>query len=140
MDILDNAGIPNNLAPGNHDLGSIASTSCCTTRTSRRSRYDLPANPWYGGWLGEESGQVDRLNKDNYELFTAGGIDFLIIHLEVDMPTYAVAWANEIIDRYPEPAGHHQHPRVPEGRWVTGAEPDHTADPTVSPPSRCGTS
>ena len=70
--------------------------------TSRPSATTCPVNPWYGGWLGEEAGQVQRLNKDNYELFTAGGIDFLIIHLEIDMPTYAVQWADEIIDRYPD--------------------------------------
>ncbi len=102
MDTLDNAGIPNNLAPGNHDLGTGGTTSSFYDQYFPPSRYDLPANPWYGGWLGEEAGQVQRLNKDNYELFTAGGIDFLIVHLEIDMPTYAVQWANEIIDRYPD--------------------------------------
>ena len=78
MDILDNAGVPNAVSPGNHDL------STATTPTSNffdqyfpPSRYDLPANPWYAGWLGQEAGQIDRLNKDNYELFTAGGIDLL---------------------------------------------------------------
>ena len=101
MDILDNAGIPNNLAPGNHDLGTGGTTSNYYDTYFPPSRYDLPANPWYGGYLGEEAGQVQRLNKDNYELFTAGGIDFLVIHLEIDMPTYAVQWADEIIDRYP---------------------------------------
>jgi fibronectin type 3 domain-containing protein len=103
MDILDNAGIPNNLAPGNHDMSTPgAVTSNYFDQYFPPSRYDLPANPWYGGWLGEEAGQIERLNKDNYELFTAGGIDFLIIHLEIDMPTYAVQWADEIIDRYPD--------------------------------------
>ena len=101
MDILDNAGIPNNLAPGNHDLGLGGTTSTLYDLWFPPERYDLPQNPWYGGWLGEESGQINRLNKDNYELFSAAGIDFLIIHLEIDMPTYAVAWASEIISRHP---------------------------------------
>ncbi len=102
MDTLDNNGVPNAVSPGNHDLSSLAATSVYYDQYFPPSRYDLPANPWYGGWLGEEAGQTQRLNKDNYELFTAGGIDFLIIHLEVDMPTYAVAWANDIISRYPD--------------------------------------
>ncbi len=103
MDTLDNAGIPNNLAPGNHDMSNPgAVTSDLWDEYFPPERYNLPVNPWYGGWLGEEAGQVQRLNKDNYELFTAGGIDFLIIHLEIDMPTYAVQWADEIIDRYPD--------------------------------------
>ncbi len=102
MAILDAAGIPNNVAPGNHDLGVGGTTSRYFDQYFPPSRYNLPANPWYGGWLGEEAGQVQRLNKDNYELFSAGGIDFLIVHLEIDMPTYATQWANEIIDRYPD--------------------------------------
>jgi VCBS repeat-containing protein len=102
MDILDNNGIPNNLAPGNHDLGTGGTTSTYYDQYFPPSRYAPHSSTWYGGWLGEETGQVQRLNKDNYELFTAGGIDFLIIHLEIDMPSYAVQWANEIIDRYPD--------------------------------------
>ena len=56
MDILDNAGIPNNLAPGNHDLGTGGTTSNYYDTYFPPSRYDLPANPWYGGYLGEEFG------------------------------------------------------------------------------------
>jgi len=102
MDILDADGVPNNVAPGNHDLGSGGTTSRYFDLYFPPSRYDLPQNGWYGGWLGEEPGQVQRLNKDNYELFTAGGIDFLILHLEVDPPLYVLAWANDIISRYPD--------------------------------------
>ena len=93
----------NAVSPGNHDLSTAATRRrTSSTSTSRPVRYDLPANPWYEGWLGQEAGQIDRMNKDNYELFTAGGIDFLIIHLEVDVPDYALNWAAEIIGRYPE--------------------------------------
>ena len=42
------------------------------------------------------------MNKDNYQLFTAGGVDFLIIHLEVDAPDYVLNWADDIIGRHPE--------------------------------------
>src|SRR5207253_2399591 len=35
------------------------------------------------------------------ELFSVGGLDFLIIHVEHDWPDYAVAWADKIIKRYP---------------------------------------
>ena len=30
-----------------------------------------------------------------------GGLDFLIIHIEIDWPAYAVTWADKIIKRYP---------------------------------------
>ena len=35
MDILDAAGIPNNVAPGNHDLGAGGTTSTTSISTSR---------------------------------------------------------------------------------------------------------
>ena len=40
---------------------------------------------------------IDRQNKNNYELFSAGGMDFIIIHLEYDMPAYSVAWADRVL-------------------------------------------
>src|SRR3954468_3264623 len=57
--------------------------------------------PWYGGYLGAEAGETDRLYKNNYELFSAGGLDFLVIHIELDWPDYAVTWADKIVKRYP---------------------------------------
>ena len=45
---------------------------------------------------------TNRLNKDNYELFDVGGLKFLVIHIEVDMPAYAIAWAQNVIDAYPD--------------------------------------
>ncbi len=102
MLVLDDAGVPNNMAPGNHDMSTSGENFSFYDQYFPPSRYNMPSKPWYGGWLGEEAGQTQRLNKDNYELFSAGGIDFLVVHLEIDMPTYATAWANEIIDRYPD--------------------------------------
>ena len=51
-------------------------------------------NSWYGGYLGQlVSDPVNRLNKNNYELFSAGGLDFIILHLELDVPDYSLNWA-----------------------------------------------
>ena len=44
---------------------------------------------------------INRLNKNNYELFSVGGLDFLVIHIEMDWPDYAVTWADKIIKKYP---------------------------------------
>ncbi len=102
MDTLDAAGIPNNLAPGNHDV-SETGVADFYDEYFPPSRYDF--NSWYGGYLGDPSDaaaeSTDRLNKDNYELFEVGGLEFLIIHLEADMPGYSVNWAQNVIDAYP---------------------------------------
>ena len=58
--------------------------------------------PWYGGFLGQDvDDPINRQNKNNYELFSVGALDFLVIHIELDWPDYSVAWADKIIKRYP---------------------------------------
>ena len=103
MDILDDNAVPNNLAPGNHDLNS-AGVADFYDEYFPPSRYD--GNAWYGSYLGDPTDvpaeTTNRLNKDNYELFEVGGLKFLVIHLEVDMPAYAIAWAQNVIDAYPD--------------------------------------
>ncbi|MGD9795053.1 MAG: LamG-like jellyroll fold domain-containing protein, partial [Acidimicrobiia bacterium] len=102
MAVLDAAGVPNNMAPGNHDMLANGTATNYDIHFPP-SRYDM--NTWYGGYLGDSGDpvpeSVDRLNKDNYQLFTAGGIDFLIIHLEVDMPQFTLDWASDVLEQYP---------------------------------------
>jgi len=88
------------LAPGNHDMNSsgVAVNYDLTFPVSR-----FEGNSWYGGYLGKDpvNDPVNRQNKNNYELFSVGGLDFLVIHLEYDMPDYSVAWADRILKQYP---------------------------------------
>jgi len=90
-------GIPYGLAVGNHDQspeggGSSASTSLFNqffgvSRFTGRS--------YYGGHYGTD-------NDNNYELFSAGGMDFIIIHFEYDTtPEQAVLdWADGLLTTY----------------------------------------
>ena len=89
------------LAPGNHDLNSSGVGAGFDAKFPA-SRF-FGVFPWYGGYLGSDpiNDPIDRGNKDNYELFSVGGLDFIIIHLEYDMPDYSVAWANRILAQYP---------------------------------------
>jgi hypothetical protein len=106
MDVLDGNGtvapVPYGIAPGNHDMNSagVATNYDIHFPVSRMSGY-----PWYGGYLGQNlfsfTDPIDRQNKNNFSLFSAGGMDFVVIHLEYDMPTYAVAWANRVLAAYP---------------------------------------
>ncbi len=93
-------GFPFGMSPGNHDQDS-AGVAALFDQTFPPSRF--LGQPWYGGYLGAEPDEAanNRLNKDNYQLFSASGIDFLIIHIETDWPNYAVDWARKIINRYP---------------------------------------
>ena len=100
LSLLEAAGLKWGLAPGNHDINSagVGTNFDLTFPVSRFTGY-----PWYGGYLGADpvNDPIDRQNKNNYELFSVGGLDFIIIHLEYDMPDYSVAWANRILAQYP---------------------------------------
>lgn len=98
MRVLDLAGVPYNVSPGNHDI-STAGVAMFYDQYFPVARF-LP-QPSYGGWLGKEAGEINRENKDNYELFSVGTLDFLVIHLEMDIPDYSLAWADKILKRYP---------------------------------------
>ena len=96
--MLEANSFPYGMSPGNHDQypSGVANFYDQFFPPSR-----FLGHPWYGGYLGAEAGETNRLNKDNYELFSVGGLDFLIIHIETDWPAYAVTWADKIIKRYP---------------------------------------
>ena len=98
LQVLEANGVPYGMSPGNHDQypSGVANFYDQFFPPSR-----FLGNPWYGGYLGAEAGETNRLNKDNYELFSVGGLDFLVIHIETDWPSYAVTWADKIIKRYP---------------------------------------
>jgi hypothetical protein len=49
---------------------------------------------WYGG-------AYQSNNRNNYQLFSAGGDDYLILHLQYDPSDDVLAWASDIIDNYP---------------------------------------
>ncbi|PYR69576.1 MAG: hypothetical protein DMF88_05630, partial [Acidobacteria bacterium] len=99
MSVLDANGIPYGVSVGNHDQYT-SGVANLWDQTFPVTRY--LGQPWYIGYMGAEpDDSQNRLNKDNYELFSVGGLDFLIIHVEHDWPDYAVAWADKIIKRYP---------------------------------------
>ncbi len=100
MATLDQNGVPNNLTTGNHDVNTSTGNGTFYDTYFPPSRY--AGFNWYGGYLGQLVGDpVNRLNKNNYELFSVGGLDFVILHLEFDLPGYALDWAEGILNQYP---------------------------------------
>lgn len=95
MAVLDGV-IPYGIAIGNHDYDSdegarkgIATVYLRHFDPERRFRN----RPWYGG------ASANRLN--SYQLFSGGGVDFVILHLELDAPDDALDWARGVLDRHP---------------------------------------
>lgn len=109
LKVLDDAGVPNSVVPGNHDYDSGDYRVGTYDTWFPPSRY--AAASWnsptarYGGYLGQNQfgpDAVDRRNMDNYALVTAGGRDLLVLNLEWEAPQYALDWAHRVLAAYPD--------------------------------------
>jgi predicted glutamine amidotransferase/acetyl esterase/lipase len=86
---LDEANIPWGVLPGNHDL-----TGGSTNYNTYFSYSRFSTQSWYGG-------AYQNINTNNYELFTVGPDDYLILHLQYQPSAQVLAWANNIIVSHP---------------------------------------
>ena len=95
MTMLDGV-VPYAFVPGNHDYGS---TGVGSDRTTLLNNYfpvaEYSSWPTFGGTMTANS------MEDSYHLFSAGGVDWLILALEWGPRSNAVAWANQIVSVYP---------------------------------------
>ena len=89
MSLLDGV-VPYGMGPGNHDCRRHTTISSSPSRATRAA--------WYGG-------HYRTTNDNNYQLFSAGGIDFVIVHLEFCPSAAAVAWADSVFKAYPDRIG-----------------------------------
>ena len=84
--------LPFGVLPGNHDG---AETGCDLTNYNHYFGFDRFNNEsWYGG-------AYQNINTNNYQLFSAGGDDYLIFHIQFDPSDDRLSWASEVIDQYP---------------------------------------
>ena len=89
MSLLDGV-VPYGMGPGNHDLP--------TTLFNQYFPYTrYQGQPWYGG-------HYQNLNDNNYQLFSAGGMDFVIVHL-TSVRRRRGAWADSVFKAYPDRIG-----------------------------------
>jgi len=105
--ILENAGIPYGVHPGNHDEGSTGSDEGDAAYTVLYNTYfgvsRFSGRSYYGGNYGTN-------NNNHYDLFSAGGMNFIVIYfaydyntagsgLNTDFPS-VVAWAQGVLKQY----------------------------------------
>src|SRR5690606_35889298 len=104
---LDAAKIPYGVAVGNHDQWQGDwGTSILKVTTENFNKYfgrDRFAQRAYYG--GNFDGPESNRNNSHYDLFSAGGQDFMVIYLEFDaqneMSTPLNDWAYELCTKYP---------------------------------------
>lgn len=91
--------VPFGLAVGNHDMKSSGDASLFRTAFPAAR---FKAYSWYGGSF--ESSRPDEAqfgdNVNSYQLFSAGGLDFVFLHLECNAPDPVVAWADGVLTRF----------------------------------------
>jgi hypothetical protein len=89
--------VPYALVPGNHDYTPHGNSASGKTGLNKY----LPASkfkdwPTFGGVMKE--GDITN----SYHLFSAGGVDWIILALEWAPGNETVKWANAILDKYPQ--------------------------------------
>lgn len=81
--------LPFGFSVGNHDMLSSGE--------SRKFQETFPAalfenSPWYGGQI--------KNNANSFQLLSAGGMDFLILHLECNAPDEVLKWADSVLEQH----------------------------------------
>jgi len=89
-------GIPYGIAVGNHDQSPEGSASGTTTFFNQyfgESRF--AGRSYYGGHYGAN-------NDNHFELFSASGLDFVIVHLEFDPSANpaVLSWVNSVLQSH----------------------------------------
>jgi hypothetical protein len=98
MSILDNK-VPYGILPGNHDITSDGSAPEYE-KYFPASRYE--GYSYWGGSYDSDSIPLLSLspNMNNYQLFSAGGMDFIALNLQYDPPADVLKWADNILSKY----------------------------------------
>ncbi len=98
MDVL-HGKVPYGIVVGNHDMTGEGDSSLFQKYfpAERFAGFD-----WYGGSF---EGDLERPghsgnNANSYQLFSAEGVDFIILHLECNAPDNVVAWANGLLGEH----------------------------------------
>lgn len=93
VDLLDTAGIPYLLAPGNHDYTNEVMTDRTATLWNTyfgQARY-AAADWWAGGF------QAEGHSENAYNILTIGGVDYLFMVLEFGPRDAILAWADGVL-------------------------------------------
>jgi hypothetical protein len=94
--MLDAAGVPNCVLPGNHDYKDGSDWSRGSTAFGDWFGADRYAGqPWYGG-------SYDSSNTNNWVTFQAGELRFLVLSLEYAPRKDQLCWAEEVIAAHPD--------------------------------------
>jgi len=114
MEKLDRAAIPYAIAVGNHDTAAVGGVNPDGTpcycggsagpgNTHINVRNTSVLNQFFPlTRFAARAGQYEPNKMDNtYHLFTAGGLDWLVLSTELDPRPGALAWFNQVVSSHP---------------------------------------
>ena len=96
MGILDNK-VPYGILPGNHDIASGGETPKYENHFPA-SRYE--GYGYWGGSYDSRSVISSSQNMNNYQLFFAGGMNFIALNLQYNPPADVISWAGNVLNKY----------------------------------------
>jgi hypothetical protein len=92
-------GIPWGAIPGNHDLNSSGNRGSNDYYNQYFGPARFAGRPYFGGGITAND------NHNNYTLFTAGGMDFVVVNLRHRATSTMISWGNGILNQFPNRRG-----------------------------------
>ncbi|MDD4870048.1 MAG: metallophosphoesterase [Kiritimatiellae bacterium] len=90
--------VPYGIAPGNHDMAGDGNT---TLFQAQFGAVRFTDQPWYAGtFTGSDNPAISGNNANSCQLFSIGGLDFVILHLECNVPDNVLQWAGAMLNKY----------------------------------------
>ncbi|WP_349694837.1 metallophosphoesterase [Actinopolymorpha sp. B11F2] len=128
--VLDDAGVANGVIAGNHDnqSGTENGPGAIYNQYYGPDRYAAASGRWSDAEYGGPWREGD--NQNHYDLFSAGGLDFVVVGLSYGVTRDEGEWADSIFKRFPDRNGillSHDYlapSSKPDGRGATFSAPD----------------
>jgi hypothetical protein len=102
---LEKVGIPYSLSPGNHDTAAVCpgGSACNPQRTYQLLRDTSTYNRYFARQSVNREGAYERGKRDNtYQVYTAGGVGWLVLNLEMWPRAGVVRWAQRVVAGHPK--------------------------------------
>ena len=92
--------VPYGISVGNHDMVGGSGSSALFQEVFPKSRFE--GFDWYGGCFTNSAGneEVSGNNANSFQLFEAGGMKFIVLHLECNAPDDVLAWADTVLTKH----------------------------------------
>lgn len=92
--------VPYGISVGNHDMVTGSGDSSLFQEVFPKTRFG--GFDWYGGSFTNPDGpqSVSGNNANSFQLFAAGGMKFIAIHLECNAPDSVLSWASSVLRKH----------------------------------------